>query len=74
MRCPTTVVLIAMMPALSASSAASVASENYTVQLLADLAPAGFSASQWAAAADAMIGKTQAHVRDLLLHTSPKTK
>lgn len=35
---------------------------NYSVQLMKGLAPAGWTPKQWAAAADAMIGKTQAHV------------
>jgi len=39
-----------------------VGSANYSVQLLEGLIPAGWSAEDWAAAADTMIGKTQAHI------------
>lgn len=35
---------------------------NYSVQLLAGLTPKGWSSKDWAAAADTMIGKTQAYV------------
>jgi hypothetical protein len=35
---------------------------NYSVQLLEGIAPAGMSPTQWAAVADTMIGRTQAHV------------
>lgn len=50
--------LAIFMPLASSSQPA-----NYSVQLLIGMAPAGWSSKQWAAVADNMIGKTQAHVR-----------
>jgi hypothetical protein len=43
------------------------ASANYSVQLMEDLAPSDWSAEEWAAAADTVIGKTQAHVNFYIL-------
>lgn len=48
--------------AFSAVRATSMGGGNYSVQLLAGLAPSGFSTEQWNAVIDTMIGKTQAYV------------
>ena len=60
--------LLLSAPALAqVAQGGAPAAANYSVQLLAEIVPKGWSAEDWAAAADVMIGKTQAYVSNLCI-------